>query len=126
MEIPDQVREEQDLEQQAKLNAQPGDRWFKFARLDKYQEVEITRVTQTQIVFSDDERISRATGKVLGHGRFYNVWYRPATAAVRAKIEKDANAKRVSETLQEALTRAQGNSRAIMHFTNLESILTGQ
>jgi hypothetical protein len=118
------LQENQEQERQAKDNVKPGDKWFKLHRFDKTDEVEVTKVTKTQVTFSDGEKMSRATGKIFGHGRFYHAYYRPATDARRAEIEQMANAKKVSSDLQEAITRTQCSSSALsldkkVELTNL-------
>jgi hypothetical protein len=124
MAIIDEIRENQEEDRQAKLNVKPGDKWFKLARFDKALEVEVTKVTKTQITFSDGERMSRASDKIIGHGTYYHVWYRPATAHLRAEIEQEANEKKIASDLQAAITRAHAGYRELpldkkVELTNL-------
>lgn len=117
----------QEQEKQAKLNVKPGDKWFRMDRYNKAREVEVTKVTKTQITFSDNERMSRVTGKMLGHGDFYSAWYLPATDALRAEVEQTAKIKRANADLQEAIARAMATSGTLPLDKKVEltNLLTG-
>ena len=120
----EEIRANQEAEKQAKLDVKPGDKWFRFVRFNAAVEVEVTKVTKTQVAFSDGERITRTSGKIVGEGRFGRTFYRPATLALRAEIDQEGKDKKIASDLQEAITRIQARSSALdsdkkLQLTNL-------
>jgi len=114
----------QEAEKQAKLNVKPGDKWFRFIRFNDAEEVEVTKVTKTQIAFSDGDMISRTSGNVIGSGRFNRTHYRPATDALKAELDQEYKDRKAAQDLQDAITRIQTTSSALnvdkkIELTNL-------
>jgi hypothetical protein len=105
-----EIRATQKVEKQARLNAKPGDKWFRFVPFNPTVEVEVTKITKTRIIFSDNSRISYTSGRVILLNRFSHRYYRPATEALRAEIDKELKSKKVDKDFQSSITRIQVNS----------------
>jgi hypothetical protein len=108
----EEFRAEQEAERQAIANVTIGDLWFRYVRFDALTlEVTVTKVTKTQVTFSNGERMARASSTLIGGSKFNQVHFRPATEALRTQRAERIQNHALNNELSEAVNLVQCSLR---------------